>query len=61
MTRRRVFIHGMGAYTPLGPSWKATRAALASGATAVAPVTHFDVTGFPATTAAAITAMSKVP
>src|SRR5262245_52899010 len=52
--RRRVFIRGVGAYTPLGETWPVTAEALAAGATAIAPVTGFDVTGFPCTVAAAM-------
>jgi 3-oxoacyl-[acyl-carrier-protein] synthase II len=54
VTRRRVFIRGVGAYTPLGESWPVTAEALAAGATAIAPVAAFDVTGFPCTVAAAM-------
>lgn len=52
--RRRVFVRGVGAYTPLGTSWRATADALATGATAIRPITAFDATGFPCTVAAAI-------
>ena len=51
---RRVWVRGAGAISPLGETWPDTRAALAEGATAVAPVTRFDATGFPSTVAAAI-------
>jgi 3-oxoacyl-[acyl-carrier-protein] synthase II len=44
----------VGAVTPLGETWPASVAALAEGATAVGPVTRFDVRGFPCTVAAAI-------
>lgn len=54
MMRRRVFVRGVGAYTPLGASWRATADALATGATAIRPITAFDATGFPCTVAAAI-------
>ena len=53
-TRRRVFVRGVGAYTALGATWPQTAAALATGATAVRPITAFDATGFPCTVAAAI-------
>lgn len=51
---RRVVVRGVGAITPLGDDWPASRAALMRGETAVAPVRRFDVTGFPSTVAAAI-------
>src|SRR5436190_5510491 len=54
--RRPVFVRGVGAVTPLGADWPSSRAALADGASAVAPVTAFDVTGFPSTVAAAVPA-----
>jgi 3-oxoacyl-(acyl-carrier-protein) synthase len=50
----RVYIRGVGAVTPLGSSWYTSRQALATGRSAVSPVTAFDVRGFPCTTAAAI-------
>lgn len=53
-TRRPVFVRGVGAYTPLGATWPETVERLAAGATAVAPITAFDVTGFPCTVAAAM-------
>lgn len=52
--RRRVFIRGAGAYTPLGETWRATAGLLATGATAIRPITVFDATGFPCSVAAAI-------
>ena len=52
--RRRVFIRGVGAYSPLGATWAATADALARGASAIAPITAFDVQGFPCGVAAAI-------
>ncbi|HEY3448907.1 MAG TPA: beta-ketoacyl-[acyl-carrier-protein] synthase family protein [Myxococcales bacterium] len=52
---RRVFVRGVGAFTPLGESWPETFAALCAGKTAVRPVEHFDVTGFPCRSAAAFT------
>ncbi len=54
MAGRRVFVRGVGAVTPLGGDWPSSRAALAGGASAVGPVTTFDVTGFPSTVAAAV-------
>ncbi len=47
MSERRVFIRGVGAFTPLGATWPQTVRRLADGATAIAPITGFDVTGFP--------------
>ncbi len=52
--RRRVFVRGVGAYTPLGETWRATADVLAAGATAIRPITLFDATGFPCTVAAAM-------
>jgi 3-oxoacyl-[acyl-carrier-protein] synthase II len=49
-----VFVHGVGAFTPLGATWPATFAALAEGKSAVAPVRSFDATGFPCTVAAEV-------
>ncbi|MBS1119698.1 MAG: fabF [Deltaproteobacteria bacterium] len=54
MSRRRVFIRGVGAYTPLGETWPQTMRRLAEGKSAVAPITAFDVSGFPCTVAAMI-------
>jgi 3-oxoacyl-[acyl-carrier-protein] synthase II len=54
--RRPVFVRGLGAVTPLGGDWPSSLAALAGGASAVAPVTAFDVTGFPSRVAAAVAA-----
>src|SRR5207245_1873423 len=51
---RPVFVRGTGAISPLGRSWPETRAALAAGKSAVAPVTRFDVEGFPCTVAAGV-------
>ncbi|MDQ3369485.1 MAG: beta-ketoacyl-[acyl-carrier-protein] synthase family protein [Myxococcota bacterium] len=56
MAGRRVFVRGVGAYTPLGPTWPATVAELATGATAIREITRFDPTGFPCRVAAAIEA-----
>lgn len=52
--RSPVWVRGVGAITPVGDDWPTSLAALVAGATAVAPVTAFDVTGFPSTVAAAI-------
>jgi 3-oxoacyl-[acyl-carrier-protein] synthase II len=52
--RRRVYVRGVGAYTPLGETWPETTRALAEGRTAILPVSGFDVTGFPCQVAAAI-------
>jgi len=54
VTRRRVYIRGVGAYSPLGSTWPATAARLAAGACGIAPITAFDASGFPCTHAAAI-------
>jgi 3-oxoacyl-[acyl-carrier-protein] synthase II len=53
-SKRRAFIRGAGAISPLGASWPETAAALAEGRSAVAPVSTFDVEGFPCRVAAAI-------
>lgn len=49
-----VFVLGVGAVTPLGRDWPSTRAALAAGRSAIAPVMGFDVAGFPCTVAAQV-------
>lgn len=51
--RRRVYVHGVGACTPLG-HWARTVQALADGATAIRPIDTFDATGFPCPAAAAM-------
>lgn len=52
---RRVYVRGVGAFTPLAPTWPATAAQLADGACAIREITTFDATGFPSHHAAAIT------
>jgi 3-oxoacyl-[acyl-carrier-protein] synthase II len=54
VTRRKVYVRGVGAFTPLAPTWPATVAQLAAGACAIRPIIAFDATGFPCTHAAAI-------
>jgi 3-oxoacyl-[acyl-carrier-protein] synthase II len=54
VARRRVYIRGVGAYTPLGETWPETAGALAEGRSGIRPITAFDATGFPCTVAAAI-------
>ena len=54
MTRRRVYVAGVGAVTPLGATWAESIEPLAQGRTAVAPVTAFDVMHFPCGVAASI-------
>lgn len=51
---RRVFIRGVGAFSPLGPTWPTTADRLAAGHCGITPITAFDATGFPCTHAAAI-------
>ena len=51
---RRAWVRGAGAVTALGADWPTSVRALAAGHSAVAPVTRFDVTGFPSQVAAAI-------
>lgn len=50
----RVVIRSVGVRSPLGATWEATAAALATGATAIERVTAWDPTGFPCEVAAAI-------
>ncbi|HWO20021.1 MAG TPA: beta-ketoacyl-[acyl-carrier-protein] synthase family protein [Kofleriaceae bacterium] len=52
--RRSVYVRGVGAFTPLAPTWSATVAQLADGACAIREITAFDATGFPCRHAAAI-------
>jgi 3-oxoacyl-[acyl-carrier-protein] synthase II len=52
--KRRVFVRGAGARTPLGRTWTESAARLAAGETAIAPIARFDVTGFPCTVAAVV-------
>jgi 3-oxoacyl-[acyl-carrier-protein] synthase II len=52
--QRRVFVRGVGAFTPLASTWRATAAALADGACAIREITAFDARGFPCRVAAAI-------
>jgi 3-oxoacyl-[acyl-carrier-protein] synthase II len=51
---RRVFVRGVGAMSPLGQTWPETRDALESGGMAIAPVTSFDVEGYPSKVAACV-------
>ncbi|HVK88083.1 MAG TPA: beta-ketoacyl-[acyl-carrier-protein] synthase family protein [Kofleriaceae bacterium] len=52
--RRRVYVRGVGAFTPLAPTWPATAAQLADGACGIREIDAFDATGFPCRHAAAI-------
>ncbi|HEY4243270.1 MAG TPA: beta-ketoacyl-[acyl-carrier-protein] synthase family protein [Kofleriaceae bacterium] len=52
--RRPVFVRGVGAFTPLAPTWPGTVAQLADGACAIREITAFDATGFPCRHAAAV-------
>lgn len=54
MSRRRVFVAGVGAITPLGATWGESVAELAQGRSAVRALDAFDTTGFPSTVAARI-------
>jgi beta-ketoacyl-acyl-carrier-protein synthase II len=56
MTRslRRVAITGLGLVTPLGNDVPATWHALLAGRSGVAPITHFDASGFPVRIAAEV-------
>ena len=52
--RRRVAITGLGFVTPLGNDTAATWHALLAGRSGVAPITHFDASGFPVRIAAEV-------
>lgn len=54
MNRRRVYVAGLGAITPLGDTWLDSIEPLAQGRSAVRAVTEFDVANFPCTVAASI-------
>lgn len=54
MTRRPVFVAGVGAVTPLGVTWAESVAELALGHGAIGPITTFDTSGFPSTVAASV-------
>lgn len=47
MTRHSAFVAGIGVVSPLGATWPETAARLARGESAVRPIDHFDVEGFP--------------
>jgi len=51
---RSVFVRGVGVISPLGQTWPETRKALETGATGVAPITSFDVEGYPSRVAACV-------
>lgn len=51
---RRVYVRGVGAFSPLGPTWPATAARLAAGDSGISKITAFDPAGFPCTHAASI-------
>ena len=61
MTRRRVFVAGVGAVTSFADNWPESAAALWQGRTAIRPVEHFDVEGFPCRVAAAVLSCSTSP
>lgn len=54
MAQRHVYVRGVGAFTPLAPTWRATADQLATGACAIREISAFDATGFPCRVAAAI-------
>lgn len=54
MTRRRVYVAGVGAVTPLACTWPESFALLAAGRSAVAAVESFDVTNFPCSVGAQV-------
>jgi 3-oxoacyl-[acyl-carrier-protein] synthase II len=51
---KRVVVTGMGAVSPLGNDLPTTWAAVLEGRSGVAPITHFDTTGFRTTIAAEV-------
>ena len=53
-TPRRVAITGLGLVTPVGNDVATTWSALLAGRSGVAPITHFDASGFPARIAAEV-------
>ena len=56
--RRRVFVRGVGAVTPLGATWPLTARALEGGQCSIRTVSEFDVTGYPCTTASAMSGVT---
>jgi len=54
VSARRVFIRGVGVVSALGRDWPSTADALAAGRSAIGPITHFDVEGFPCTVGAPV-------
>jgi 3-oxoacyl-[acyl-carrier-protein] synthase II len=51
---RRAFVRGVGAVSALGGDWPSTAAALAEGASGIAPVARFDATGMPCNVASIV-------
>lgn len=60
MSATPIYIHAVGAVTPLGGTWQATVPGLLAGRSAIAPITTFDVRGFPCT-AGAVVPDSELP
>jgi 3-oxoacyl-[acyl-carrier-protein] synthase II len=60
MTRRRVYVAGVGAVTPLACTWPESFALLASGRSAVRVVEAFDVKNFPCSVGAAVEGFAGV-
>jgi beta-ketoacyl-acyl-carrier-protein synthase II len=58
---RRVAITGLGLVTPLGNDVAATWKALRAGRSGVAPITHFDASGFPVRIAAEVKGLDPGP
>ena len=54
--QRRVAVTGLGLVTPVGNDVAATWHALLAGRSGVAPITHFDASGFPVRIAAEVKA-----
>lgn len=54
IVQRPVYVHGIGAISPLGHDWPNTRAALHQGQHAIRWIKHFDVANFPSKVAAFI-------
>lgn len=55
LSRRRVWVRGLGAVSALGRTWADTRRALAEGRRAIGPISRFDAADFPCPVAAEVT------
>ena len=54
MTARRVVVTGLGAVTPVGNTVESAWSGILAGRSGAAPITHFDVSGFPVRFAASV-------